>query len=240
MLTRFALEEASAFDWHELAVSDPTAATPLAIVARFFRRHERPLPFELDHFIMMRQVGYLKGMDRFPYRELDLEYCLRKLQISRSKSSLSEYLSDTAFGRHQHYTRYTTSDVYSLTHCIFYLTDVGGEDLRGAVGDDVACRLRQALVILSSLIARERNADQLGELLLCWYFSGVPSSHLSSVIFRSSVDRFLEHATGSGSIAPTMRSLERARQDDGSDFSMLYHTTLVAAMLFSFVSSRII
>src|SRR5580765_1181807 len=77
-LSAAAAMQGSTFDWHELAAYDPSAATGMALVADFYRCFGWPVPFDARFFSALNRVGYFDGMDRLPYRDMDLAYNLER------------------------------------------------------------------------------------------------------------------------------------------------------------------
>lgn len=234
-LTLYALEIATDFDWHQLAAYDPSAATPLALIAKFFIVEDRPLPFEESFFLFLTQIKFFEGMDRLPYREMDYAYSLGLIGIHDYEKTLTRSFSNTAFGREQHLARYTIDDLYSLTHAVFYLTDVGLRPASQFLDHDLACSLKKALVALTVIMMRADNIDVLSELMLCWLLCKIQMNQLNKVIFNQALKRLLASQTPDGAIAPTSTIHGRAKMSHTS-FDELYHTTLVAALFSSLLA----
>ncbi|HET6233099.1 MAG TPA: hypothetical protein VFE05_23685 [Longimicrobiaceae bacterium] len=236
-LTAFALAETEAFDWHDLAAFEPSAATPLAGLAEFFALHGRPPPFEMEYFDFLRAIDFFEGMDRFPYREMDTAYCYSRIGIPGQQEKMNLWFGSTAFGRGQSLTRYTLDDLYSLTHAIFYLTDMGRRPLHGNLPAEMLERLHRELVALTAMLMRADNIDLMGELLLCWILSGVAPGTRDRTVFRAGMERVLATVTPDGAVAPR-NEVKRRSDAGGAGFGELYHTTLVCAMLFTLAGKR--
>jgi hypothetical protein len=228
-------DEGAGFDWHELAAYDPSAATGMALVADFYRTHNRPVPFDIRFFEALHEIDYFEGMDRLPYRDMDLAYNLGRLVSPEYENDIARWFRSTAFGRMQHAIRYTIDDIYSLTHAVFYLTDLGLQPPDKLLDAATVARLRSELVTLTAAMIRADNTDVLGELLLCWLFCRVPSTDLGSVVFDHALDRMIAAATRDGAVAPTAQ-IFRLAEDGQASFGQLYHTTLVGAFLFSLLT----
>jgi Domain of unknown function (DUF6895) len=234
-LTRFALEEAATFDWHELAAYDPSAATPIAILADFYALENQAVPFDMEYFDLLRQVDYFEGMDRLPFRDMDVAYCFSRIGVPNQQSKINLWFTGTAFGRRQRLARYTLDDLYSLTHAIFYLTDVGLEPI--TLDAVTLRRLHYELVALTAIMMRADNVDVLAEFLLCWVCCGLTPTGPRAIIFRAGMERIFAAISDEGAVAPTNRIKQRADSGEAT-FEELYHTTLVAVMLFSLVAGR--
>jgi hypothetical protein len=234
-LSEGALADASVFDWHELAAYDPSAATGMTIVADFFQSFGRPVPFDQSYFSLMNGIDYFDGIDRLPYREMDLVYNLGRIVAPEYERTLSSWFRSTAFGRQQHVVRYSIDDLYSITHAVFYLTDLGLRDVELVLDRDTAERLRSELATLTAAMLRADNRDVLGELLLCWLFCGVENNPLNRTIFNHALQQMLASVTDAGAVAPTNEIFRQSVSGQAS-FNKLYHTTLVGAFLFALLS----
>lgn len=228
-LTQWAVSEARSFDWHALAAYDPSAAAPIAMVADFFIEMNEPLPFERTYFSTLMASGYFDGMDRLPYREMDLNYCLARMGYQSAMDKLAELFACTAFGRGQLLSRYSIDDMYSLTHALFYLTDFGFQPLHRVLDAGTIARLRRDLLGLIVIMIRTDNCDVLGELLIDWVFCGWTPTDIESKLFALAFEKMLSQVAPSGAVPPTTSVAEAPVEQ----FADLYHTTLVAAMLFS-------
>jgi uncharacterized protein DUF6895/helix-turn-helix protein len=236
-LTAYALEEANTLDWQELAAYDPSAATMLALIADFFITEGRPLPFERPYFDFLSDIGYFRGMDRLAYREMGLAYSLGRMGDTRYEASLAAWFAHTPFGLRQHPARYGIDDLYSLTRSVFYLTDMGLRDATQFLDAETTTRLKNEIVLLTAVMVRADNANVLGELALCWLLCGIEINELRRTILNQALRRLFASATTEGAIAPTSKALARAKSSQ-ANFSELYHTTLVCAMLFQLLRKR--
>jgi hypothetical protein len=236
-LSKFALAELSSFDCHELAAFDPSSATPVALIADFFALANQPPPLEMAHFEYLCEIDFFEGMDRVPYREMDMAYCYSRIGFPDRQHTMKGWFASTAFGRRQSLTRYTSDDLYSLTHAIFYLTSVGQHSASKHLDGETLGRLRRELVALTAMTMRADNVDVLGELLMCWYFCEIVPTEFEQTLFTAGLERVLASCSPDGSVAPTR--LIKKRADTGeAHFNELYHTTLVAAILLSLVAKR--
>jgi hypothetical protein len=231
-LTDLVLSEAATFDWHELAAFDPAAISPLALTLQFFELHGRDHPFEIDYFETLQSTEYLYGMDRLPYRDMDLQYALSKAGRPESAEKLPGLFQDTAFGRGQLVPRYSVDDIYSLTHALFYLTDLGQQSLDAVLDPPTRLRLRRDLVVLTVAMVRGDNCDVLGELLICWIMCGFEAGPAEQAILGAGLDRMLVRMTADGAVPPTS-DVRRRLLNGEAGFADVYHTTLVAAILFA-------
>jgi hypothetical protein len=236
-LTQWALAHGAEFDWHQLAAYDASAASVVGIVADFFTSNNLPPPFEVEFVHSLHEIGFFEGMDRVPFREMDLSFSLGLMISPQFRNDLPVWFSSTTFGQRQHLTRYSIDDLYSVTHAAFYLTNFGRSRLTDLLDKETTAHLRNELVALTVVILRADNLDVLGELLLCWLFCGVENTALHRMIFHQAFERLLCATTTEGQVVPTMRLLQRA-QAGQAGFADVYHTTLVCCMVFAMAAKE--
>lgn len=232
-MCQFCIEQTQNFDWHELAAYDPSIVTVIYSLKDFYSKMGVAVPWEEEYVQMLAECDFFDAMDRVPYREMDLIYT-RSLTDNKQNylKSLANWFNDTTFGREQISTRYTIDDMYSLTHAIFYLTDMGTRPVNDVVDETTAQRMRTTLVSLAVSIARSNNIDVLGEVLICWIYADVPKTPLNKIIFDSMLSHILAFQTPEGAIAPNPRVFNKTKNAEAL-FLELYHTTLVSTLLFT-------
>lgn len=234
-LRAVALASGNQFDWHELAAYDPSAATGMALVADCYRTFGHAAPFDDRFFEFLNHIGYFEGMDRLPYRDMDLAYNLGRVVSPDYEGDMPRWFSATAFGRRQHIVRYTIDDIYSLTHAVFYLSDLGLRPAESMLDSATAKRLRAELVTLTAAMIRADNTDVLGELLLCWMFCDVERTWLNQAILNQALYQMSAAVTKDGAVAPSAKIFRQA-EEGRATFKQLYHTTLVGAFLFKLLA----
>lgn len=234
-LAKHAIEVADAFDWHQLAAYDPSAATPLALVAKFYQIENRPVPFEEPYFHFLNRIRFFDGMDRLPYRQMDFAYSLGLVGIKEYEPRISTWFANTACGRGQHPARYSIGDLYSLTHAIFYVTDVGLEPTASILDAETNRKMRRHLISLTGMMVRGDNTDVLGELLLCCLMCGLDLQGRDGLIFRWALQSLENSYCSDGTLPPTRAVAKRAKEGKAT-FAELYHTTLVSVLLNSYLT----
>lgn len=237
-ISDFAHSSIESFDIHGFAAYDPSAASLLALFADFFNSTNHKAPLEFDYFELLKNTGYFKGMERMPYRDMELAYNLSRLGDLNASARMNEMFSNTAFGRGQFLPKYSIDDIYSLTHAIFYLTDLGFKPLSDTLDSITTSRLKRDLIGLTAIMLRNDNCDVLGELILCWIFCGVRPRNREQDLFRICVDRLIAATTDDGCVPFNSRSRERYLAGD-SQFKEVYHTTLVVTIVFALVGEYI-
>lgn len=236
-LVDLALSEARSFDWHELAAYDPAAASPTALVAEFFEFHDEKLPYEVEYLDQLRSGGFFEGIDRLPYRDMDVAYAHSRTGDPSQSNQLPALFQETCFGREQPIARYSITDIYALTHSLFYLTDVGLRPIEQVLDDVMKARLREDLISLTVAMLRHDNLDVLGELLICWMMCGFSAENAELAIFDAARMRLIAGVAADGAVPPTR--LARHRYEKGEiGFVDVYHTTLVAMICLSLLGKR--
>lgn len=236
-LTQRALEYGAEFEWHELAAYDASAATVLAVVAEFFWTHQKTPPFDLKFIHFLHEIGFFEGIDRVPYREMDMSYSLGLMISKEFRKDLPAWFASTTFGQRQHLTRYTVDDIYAVTHAVFYLANFGSGDIAELLAPETADKLRRDVVALTVMVLRTDNIDVLGELLLCWLFCRVENTAFHRMIFHQAMERLLSATTARGESFPTVKLLQSTEAGEGK-FAEVYHTTLVCGMLFGLAAEE--
>lgn len=138
-----------------------------------------------DHAVnAANDIRFFEGMDRLPYRQMDFAYSLGVVGIRDYEPYLASWFANTACGRGQHLARYSIGDLYSLTHAIFCLTDVGLNPTTPGLDGVTDKRMRRHLIRLTGMMVRADNLDVLGELLLCCLMCRLDLEGDDGLIFR--------------------------------------------------------
>ncbi|MDV6316269.1 DUF6895 family protein [Idiomarina sp. HP20-50] len=229
-LSSFCIDETKTFDWHELSAYDPSIVTVIFSLHEFYNIKGCQIPWESDYIKMLRQISFFEAMDRVPYREMDHIHSLSLIDKDVDLTELIQWFDDTSFGQNQNIARYTIDDMYSLTHALFYITNMGTRPVTALLKEEVISRIHQVLISLAVSIARADNTDVLGEVLLCWIYTDVAKNERNAMIFDSLLRHILKFQTKRGAIAPNLRTFNR-NQGHEENFFDLYHTTLVSTLL---------
>ena len=238
IIEQFILSNTKDFDWQELAAFDPSVATVLFALEEFYVAHNQKVPWEQGYGDLLNSSEYFEAIDRVPYRELEYLYCLESIGKHDDNQLIAEWFSNTTFGLNQPHIRYTINDMYSLTHAIFYITALGTKSIDDVLDAPTCERMRKSIVTLSVAIARGGNIDVLGELLLCWIWINAPLTKTHLVIFKQLLSHVALYQVDNGAIAPNMRVFQNA-QSGNCNILSLYHTTMVATVLFHMVKEKL-
>lgn len=232
-MARFSQTALSADEISGLAHHDPGGIIMLAYVAQLERLTGRSTHPEADHVQGQLRRMVASGMPdllhraRVPFRVLDLRYSLDVAGIESYLPSLSALYSQTAAAKAPNLVYLSEADMYSITHTIFYLTDMGHRS-----SDDVAptsnhhlCRLVRHLL---GIVVRQRNFDLAAEFLMCHHFLRMSLSTVSLAAWQILLSA--QHADGAFP-SPTFDPVEIGdlppQKQEAYGFLHRYHTTLV-------------
>ncbi len=168
------------------------------------------------HIADLEPLGARSMPERSPFAELEAAYFSarrRGTQPTFPKRTVAR----TAFSRLQS-DRFPswlldTSDIYNVTHTIFYLTDFGNMKM----ATPVSRAFTERLTGLLALHVLRRDWDLAGELLMCLRLLDIPASP---------VQRAADEAIRASQL-PDGRIPYRLPMDDRTPIDFSYHTTLV-------------
>ena len=146
----------------EAAARDPRALLLYALTFAALRICRRENP-EFAHVVTQCLAsGYAIAAERLPYRRMDLLHFLLISGLDPAAGAkLDETYLSTLLAQSPNVVELNDSDVYAITHALFYLTDFGQRP--ATTSADVPAILEALL----RLAIAERNADLASELLCC-------------------------------------------------------------------------
>jgi hypothetical protein len=173
---------------------------------------------------MLRRWGYPGVAEQLPYRILDLQYFLWKSGLTKKQPAWHALYKQTTLGKATTSIYLTEDDAYSITHTIFYVTDLGNRNF-AAIDSDKA----RIIPIVESLLFhfnRVSNWDLTGELLIS--LDCLRARHSWSYMVASK--SFQRALRSDGSVPPNRHSRSPKSMDPTRLFRRYYHTTLVGAI----------
>lgn len=230
-LANFAFAVAQEVDMEALSNKEPLALAGLGIIEDFcslFRGAPGPYHAVLEHLV---KAGMDELLDRVPFRLMELRYTLERTDIvvpTELLPGMAELYQRTVAAQAPLLPYLTTMDVYSITHTVFYLTDMGHRRADELV-PGASRHLQYPLSRLLGMTVRSRNLDLAGELLMCHSFLRMPPSAVTSATWRALREgQLTSGAVPSPSYNKHAVSVLRGEQELHYDFEHCYHTTLVA------------
>jgi hypothetical protein len=175
--------------------------------------------------------GYVTAVETTAMRLLDRRHMLDCGQFRHSLPSYEQLYHNTLLARTPELVYLTDTDVYAITHTLFYLTDFGRSSSSILSGEHLTT-IQWMIETLLGLYVRRKNWDLVGELLLdCYCLHWYPD-----VIFDLAWTTIRDYQLPDGSV-PGPRYTQEQREtldDSGSSrhycFEENYHTTIVNAI----------
>lgn len=159
-------------------------------------------------------------IERTPFRELDMKYSLNKAGIQDNLPSYDDIFKNTVLGTNLPLIYYSTTSAYSVTHTIFYITDMG-ENYN--ISSEIS-NIEYLLTYLIGMYINNDDLDVLAEVLLCVLFLDLYESINTKGLFDFAITYILKKQKRDGSFpAPNCSNSNSKKQRFKED----YHTTLV-------------
>ncbi|MER0123527.1 hypothetical protein ABPH35_07170 [Streptococcus sp. ZJ93] len=199
-------------------VEDNTHNLPgLLILEEFAQR--KSLNIFKDYLTRIIEIEKIDSqIEKVPFRMIDLKYSISKVGINDNLDSYNNLFHQTVLGKNLPRFYYTPNAMYSLTHTIFYISDLGNSYYLDNSPKDY-------IGLLTSLIGDriiEKDLDILAELLLAALFLKIDTD--ITEIIEYSIQFIIENQNKNGSFpAP----IEYQYNTDYEEFRNNYHTTLV-------------
>ena len=194
------------------------AISGLAVIEEYFlTRNQNYFSSYLQEIIARKRLD-LKIV-RMPFRYMDNKYSLNRVGIQDNLPSFDELFKKTVLGKKLSPFYYSESSMYSITHTIFYITDMGRGWKLAAQKPEWIIPLLRYLIVNRIL---EKDLDVLGELVLCVIFLDLSDDMLE--LLRIAKKFIIANQKKNGGFpAP----VENHYISDYSEFRNIYHTTIV-------------
>lgn len=174
--------------------------------------------------------GYVVAAETTPMRLLDRRHMLDCGQFRHSLPSYEQLYHNTLLAQTPELVYLTDTDVYAITHILFYLTDFGRSPSSILHGEHLTT-IQWMIETLLGLYLRRKNWDLVGELLLdCYCLHWYPDT-----VFDLAWKAIRNSQLPDGSIPGPRYSQEQRETLDSSAsrdycFEENYHTTIVNAI----------
>lgn len=215
----------------EMIYYDPDGLAGLAIIGEFSKEmnyQNHTLSFILEKY---REFGYIELLQKIPFRKMDLKYSLERAGIENDLPSYESLYYQTVAGKRASIPYMSTMDIYSVTHTLFYLTDMGNRPIERILSMEEKTYLQRLVLQLLGLSLRQQNLDTAGELLMCCTFLNISKKTESNkLLFQTAWDLLQHKQMRSGSIpSPTYRDNDKENIASRKEyiFKHCYHSTLV-------------
>jgi len=174
--------------------------------------------------------GYVTVTETTPMRLLDRRHMLDCGKFNHNLPSYEELYKNTLLAKTPPVIYLTDTDVYAITHTLFYLTDFGRSSATMLNGDHLLT-VRWIIETLLGLYLRRKHWDLVGELLLtCQCIHWYPK-----IIFEMAWETMVKFQLPDGSMPGPRFYDEQLSKIDGLQkihycFEQNYHTTIVNAI----------
>lgn len=168
--------------------------------------------------------------ERLPHRQLELRHILDAGGFVYSLPSYRTLYRGSVAAKSLNPIYATGFDAYSVTHALFYSSDFGACEVRGASPSHIS-RTSYTVEMLLGMYIREGNWDLVAELLLSSYCL----RKTSSLIYGEGWKRLIAAQQQSGALPGPDYSGAKERElsnvaREAYVFETSYHTTLVSAL----------
>lgn len=176
--------------------------------------------------------GYVTATETTPMRLLDRRHLLDCGSFIHGLPSYEELYQWTLLKRTPPVFSLTDTDVYAITHTLFYITDFGRGTAPPMFAEEHLATVRWMVEILLGLYLRRQHWDLVGELLLsCYCLHWYPD-----IIFELAWEGLLAAQLSDGAVPGPRFSEEQCSELDDSQrsqyrFEQNYHTTIVSAIV---------
>jgi hypothetical protein len=174
---------------------------------------------------LLRRRDCLRNVELVPYRVLDREHSLWKSGFLKDEPNWHALFKATALGSPHGPLNFDDEATYSVTHTLFYVTDLGNRHLILAL-----TQRRKIIELVECLLIhywRRQNWDLVGELLINLNCLGVRKSGAYEEAARAYHGAWRIDGT-----VPPKRARVGAtqKQSERKGFRWCYHPTLVAVL----------
>lgn len=228
-LTRFIDATFANYDFAAFAHNDPAGLLLLALRDEYFGVTGRS--GDGNDGLLARFVA--SGLhervtrSRIPFRVMDLHYALDRAAGQFRPEAYLPLYKRTVLARGRGLTRCNTNDLYSITHTLFYLADLGQSPVAPLLGTD-AGRVHELLRHALAMMLRQKNLDLAGEFIMCLSFFGETDSPLLRLAWAELAAQQLPDGAMPSPTFSAARQAELAGDAAARyEFTQCYHTTLV-------------
>ena len=160
---------------------------------------------------------------RSAFRKIDVKYSLNKAGIYSNYNSFSDIAKNTVLGKDFNYMYTNEISTYYITHSIFYLTDMGRQNIEGFNKE----KILNIIFNLIPVYELEQNLDILSELIISSYFLNISLNQIQQKMIRNAITFISSYQKEDGSL-PAPGRIDGKYSCKEEKFFECYHTTMVA------------
>lgn len=205
---------------------DPTLISGNQETMIFNNNHnlvDRAINDDNKHFKNLVNAKFDLLAQRTPYRLLDSSYSMYKAKINTNLRSRKFYYELTVLANEEfNYLFLSDSSAYSITHSLFYVTDMGREHPSYINYKFIENTLLKMIVFY----ACKNNMDIMGESLLSLFFTRTQEIKKNKNIILSAL-KLIESNQNQKGYVYSPRHLDDKDMTEEEQFFENYHTTMV-------------
>src|SRR5699024_6114010 len=212
-------------DFQSLIRRDLSGLAGAAIIEEFKMLTEQNNQTDLKPII---ESQFINLFNKSPFRILDLKYSLNRIDVFPKLPSSKELYKQTTLAKEQPIHTLTNMELYSMTHVLFYLTDMVHNSIKEILDNEEIEEIKRKIVVSLYLSVKKGNIDILGELLICLSFLSNCFDEASDLkeMYEISWEKIVNSQHRKGFIPPFKNTnLVSSNQDE---FELNYHSTTVA------------
>lgn len=193
-----------------------------AVAQEFGRNNNIDLSFEKNVLQGMVDDKFDLLTTRSAFRKIDVKYSLNKAQVCSNYASFSDLAKNTILGKDFNYMYTNEISTYSITHSIFYLTDMGRKNIKGFNTKQILNKIFNLIPVYEL----ERNLDILSELIISSYFLNVLLNQVQEKMIKDAISFISNYQKKDGAIPAPGRIGDKYSCKE-EEFFACYHTTMV-------------
>ncbi|WP_255989928.1 DUF6895 family protein [Chitinolyticbacter albus] len=216
--------------YFELAARDHAALLLYGLTYAALKACGRDHPSYRHVLAQSLRTRHALNAERIPYRQLDLLHFLTLAELDHDLPSFAQTFRFTLLAGRPNLVELSDSDVYAITHALFYMTDFGLRQADWGMPFDVADAAQRIEALLRHYI-QLGNADLVAELIISLACLGITTSPQIEAGWRW----LATQQEPEGRIDGPAGIIDEARceAEHGLPYTRwktAYHTTIVAAL----------
>lgn len=218
-ISQFVHQRITDHDFGGEIMHDLDGMAGLAVLEEFELKYGQ----SLYHFELQQIIGHHMDsiVEKPPFRKMDIKYSLEKANIVSTLPDYSELLKNTVLGKDASFAYISSMEAYSITHTLFYLTDMGRREPPMRFNKTEWTRKLFTLIQFHVL---KRDMDILSELIICVNFLHCNMTEQQTSYLIHCLKLISSLQKHDGRVPPVVY---KASHDPEQEFINCYHTTLV-------------
>ena len=218
-IKRFIEFEINNFDFESALIHDIDALAGIAVIEEYCINNGISKYNALLNKVVDNKIDIM--LQKTPFRILDLSYSLSKAGIKSNLGSNYSLYKKTFLGKNKNLCYVSPMGAYSITHTIFYLTDMGRSLMEDSIDIN---KINSKLVNLMAYYLFINDMDITSELIMCKFFIKNVWNQKEINLLNEIIEKIKELQAKDGRVPPPKYRREFNKE---MEFFQCYHTTLV-------------